>query len=147
MNPKTCGYYFIPSDEYDPGGPDGKGRNRLRIEIMEPSPRCGLVPLDEQAAWTMEHRSRFWKLSWSRFAPCEVGRCPLQRERYKRTAPMVIREHNEQQGVLFLVEDATESSFECYSIWFKNWESLYRSQEIRIAWPKRDKYGRYWSLL
>lgn len=36
--------YLVLDDNYNPSGPDGKGRNRLRIDTISPMPRCALRP-------------------------------------------------------------------------------------------------------
>nr|WP_233337831.1 hypothetical protein [Pseudomonas aeruginosa] len=35
---------YLEGPSYDPRGPDGDGRNRLRIDSIDPQPRCALRP-------------------------------------------------------------------------------------------------------
>ena len=37
--------YLEPENDYSPQGPDGRGRNRLRIELLSASPQCAIRPL------------------------------------------------------------------------------------------------------
>lgn len=35
---------YLKPDSYSPNGPDGKGWNRLRVDAIEPSPQCAMLP-------------------------------------------------------------------------------------------------------
>lgn len=35
---------FLEAPTQDPRGPDGQGRNRLRVDSLDPTPRCALRP-------------------------------------------------------------------------------------------------------
>jgi hypothetical protein len=45
----------------------------LRIEAIEPQPRCKLRPRTWQAAWEVEHRPHHVSLSWASFGYCAGG--------------------------------------------------------------------------
>lgn len=47
--------------------------NALRIEVMDPQPRCRLRPLTTGARWEVEHRPFHVHLSWSYFGFCQGG--------------------------------------------------------------------------
>jgi len=58
-DPIRCPYRRIVTVGYDPRGPDGRGRNRLRIEasdVIFPH-RCLLRPSDLRSAWAAVERS------------------------------------------------------------------------------------------
>lgn len=51
----------------------GRQRNALRIETIEPQPRCRLRPRTEAAGWTVEHRPFHVADFWSQFGYCQGG--------------------------------------------------------------------------
>ena len=59
--------------EYDPRGPDGKGRNRLRIEYRDLSPQCALRPTSYA---TLVESQDTRRARWGSFRECAgAGPC------------------------------------------------------------------------
>lgn len=70
-------YLTPPSD--DPRGPDGQGRNRLRVDTMEPSAQCAFRPTSWQ---TMLESWDTRRARWGMFGRCVNGgncesACPI----------------------------------------------------------------------
>jgi len=62
---------YLHPPEYDPAGPDGKGRNRLRIEWWGCSAQCALLP---KTARKLVHESQDTRLAhWGYFGVCNKG--------------------------------------------------------------------------
>lgn len=47
--------------------------NALRVEVMDPQPRCRLRPLTDAARFEVEHRPFHVNLSWASFGICQGG--------------------------------------------------------------------------
>ena len=75
----ACGWQVLREPpEYDPRGPDGRGRNRLRIEFfgsVEAKQLCRLRPRNAKALWeALERDGRYADLDSC--DGCGTGRCP-----------------------------------------------------------------------
>lgn len=57
---------YLEPPTYQVRGPDGKGWNRLRLDVMTPVPQCALQPLDiascYEAATNRGRKLNIWKL-------------------------------------------------------------------------------------
>ena len=144
---------IVPADEYLATGTDGKGRNRLRIEILDPLPRCSHQPLTWQAAYdTARGMARFGV--WTAYAPCtgpysEEGKCSRCKTvgcREDWNSLWIIREDVNRAFVWIL--DGTKRQSH-YGGWgalgfaYRGWAALFRSALVPILSVKYDEFGRY----
>lgn len=88
----------------------GRQANALRIETIEPQPRCRLRPRTAAAAWEVEHRPHHVSLSWASFGYCQGGarscaECPVMK--YSPLSPDYIEEGSQvvtERGERYTVE-------------------------------------------
>lgn len=70
---------YLPAPACDPCGPDGQGRNRLRVEILDPLPQCALKPRTMRKLLLETYDTQHAR--WGGFGPCDghgqCSRCPL----------------------------------------------------------------------
>ena len=79
LDQQKCTHRRAVKDLYNPRGPDGQGRNRLRLEVLQPAApeRCLLRPTDLRACW--EGIERPWAAEPTRFRVCDgsnEAECP-----------------------------------------------------------------------
>lgn len=65
---------YLEAPPFDPRGPDGQGRNRLRIDCIDPTPRCALRP---RSFPTLRESQNTMLAAWNgQFASCtNQGEC------------------------------------------------------------------------
>lgn len=138
---------FLPPDSYDPRGADGRGRNRLRLEVMPPARRCPLLPLTYEAAWESQHRPEHSRQSWASFAPCTGGACEAcpvftaQRERLY--APTVARE--DERGRVWLM-NRREGGWAEFGYPHETWGALLAAWDVTVGSRGRDEHGVYFEV-
>jgi hypothetical protein len=121
-------YQLRIQDTYDPRGPDGRGRNRLRIEYIEPTPRCALRPRTKAAALDLwRGMARFGNTT--AYAPC-IGEscqaCPVNSPREAWQPGWVLSEDTTRGGV-WLMGSTKPDAFGYY---YRSWEPVARSMEV-----------------
>lgn len=62
---------YLEAPPFDPRGPDGQGRNRLRVDGIDPAPRCALRP---RSFPTLRESQNTLLAAWSG----QFGRCTNQ---------------------------------------------------------------------
>ena len=143
-------YRINPPDTYDPRGPDGQGRNRLRVEVVTPAPRCRLRPETYEAAWTHDNRPTHAAACWSSFGPCvysgDCAGCPLA---VKRAASWLFWPDPPDRSVIRALGDdlhlmnRQRGGFRQRSIPYRSWAALYADVAIRVVGKKTDEHGEY----
>ena len=85
---------YLPAPEPDRRGPDGKGRNRLRIESVW-FDECALRPTSWQTLWIAQADTR--RAWYGNFGPCgrkgRCGGCPVW-----EAPPLACRDHGDGSG-------------------------------------------------
>lgn len=79
---------FLPGPNVDPKGPDGQGRNRLRVDAIEPTARCALRPRTFAALRESQNTAL---AQWGgHFAPCtgsgQCSECPRATRQFSMDA-------------------------------------------------------------
>lgn len=141
---EECCHYLRVANDRPAAGPDGKGWNRLRIDVGEPAPRCRLRPTTWQAAWTVSCRPYHCHDVWSVFEMCTPRRCPLQVARDPIGPPAVVRVDHERGGVWVL--NRKDEGWGEYGMRFPSWSAAFSHYDLSIASPKKDAYGVYYPL-
>lgn len=145
-------YRYDPAeDEYSPRGPDGQGRNRLRVDALSPSARCMAQPTSFQAAWEVFHRPAHVRASWGFFRPCTHERCATcpvaARARGPRRRLMsdasVIRE--DEQGRVWLLS-RRDGGWAEFGLPYDSWADLLLDWELVVERWSSDEHGRYYTV-
>jgi hypothetical protein len=137
-------FSFLPPDDYNASGPDGKGRNRLRVEVMSPAPRCPFKPLTYEAAWESQHRPEHARLSWASFGLCEGSACAscpafsVGRERLY--APAVVREDADGRAWLM---SRREGGWAEFGYPYRTWGDLLAAWDVILGNRGHDEHGAY----
>lgn len=135
---------FLESSGYNPIGPDGQGRNRLKIDSIDPQPRCALRPSSYPALReSQDTRLAQWSGS---FGICtNAGRCNgcersgHQFELEAFTSEVMIR--IDAQNRLHAMNKADEG-WSSYGR-FLNWEDLAAIKGWRIGRSGSDRHSQY----
>lgn len=140
-------FSFLPPDDYNVSGPDGKGRNRLRIEVMSPAPRCPFKPLTYEAAWEALHRPEHARLSWASYGPCDGAACEscpaLPAPRNVLYTPTVARE--DEEGRVWLM-GRREGGWAEFGYPYRTWGALLASWDVSVGARGRDENGTYFNI-
>jgi len=121
-------YRVLIRDDYDPRGPDGRGRNRLRIEVMQPMPRCALRPRTRAAALDL------WRGMVRFGVPTAYGycigthcqSCRINSPRQPWRDSWVLSEDHSRGGI-WLMGDIQPDAF---GYFYDSWESVARAVEV-----------------
>lgn len=142
------GFRIKPAESYDPNGADGQGRNRLRLEIIQPIDRCALQPRSYAAVWTVQNRPFHLSFAWSDFGYCRAADCancsvvPTRRNTVGNAA--VIREAVD--GTVWLLNRADNGWGE-FGFPHRSWGELLRRWAVRVGKQRQDSYGVYYEAL
>lgn len=152
----TARPYVIEPPSLDPLGPDGAGRNRLRVDVMPPGERCRLLPCCWSAAWTAEHRPRHVRESWSLFELCRGTACSscsvAQKREGERTRPFqstVVRErYAEGPGGPWRpnIMNRRERGWGEKSYEYATWGAMLGEWDISVGDCGRDEHGVFYEV-
>jgi len=133
---------------YIPRGPDGKGRNRLRVDAMEPNPQCALLPNDYTTMKEV-HRGTIWA-RWGRYLPClfvdkNCSECSIFQQKNNldlMTDRVAVR--IDQQGMPHLMNHL-EKGWASFG-YLKTWAWFLSLEGWEPGPLERDKHGQYFWL-
>ena len=117
-------------------GPDGKGRNRFRLEYTEPRVRCTQRPSDPVSIWTLENRPHH--VQHGNFGSCLASACEgctfAQAPLVHLAQPARVTE--DEQGAVTLHSADPDT--------FSGWGQFYRQVACQLRGPVRDASGYDW---
>lgn len=132
--------------DYKPKGPDGQGRNRLAINVMEPSPRCLLRPRSRQAALDYLRGIRLPELA-TYYDGCthpesKCSKCVrATRARESWRPEWIVREDQNKQ--VWLLDNA-KLGFAASGRCFGSWRALLDEVAVPELKRKTDLTGFFW---
>lgn len=143
---------YLEPPAYKPRGPDGKGWNRLRLDVMTPAAQCALRPLDISACYESATNRAVWGggYGWC-VNEGKCSECPIAQGTVfpKQSLPapfgdwFYVREyHNGTPHMMHQFEKGWES----YSFWGFTWADLRHDPHFYVAKIGRDQYSR-WVLM
>lgn len=135
---------YLKPPAHKPTGPDGEGRNRLRIDILEPTPRCALRPRQYSALReAFDTRLAQWG---GHFDVCDgpgkCGACPRLERRFELDAfgdRVMVR--IDSQGRPYAM-DRPEEGWGSWSM-FLSWADIGSIEGWRVGPQERDDVSGY----
>jgi len=144
---------YLTYDPYNPSGPDGQGRNRLRVDAISPQPRCAFKPRTYAALWEAHDTSR---AQWSdSYDYCTNGgdcqNCPFGNGEFKGKVPasfaddLYIREIEDgaTNAGQPMAMNRPDKGFAEFGKWGFTWTDVFHCPDRYAAKFGRDEHSRY----
>ena len=138
---------YLEENAFNPNGPDGQGRNRLRFDTLDPQPRCALRP---RSYATLRESQNTSLAKWNgNFDLCKGGgqcsACPRLKHQFALDAftPDVMIRIDEQARLHAM--DRPEDGWASYGR-FVEWEDIAAVDGWRIGKHGADAHSPFFLL-